>query len=332
MPNLIQDPSFESELWTLGGEPGPPTHAFYTTDYQRTGLQALELRHGGDPHQVGNATSRVIPIIDPGETKDISVWVQCERSSSFMGLLVWHYPDGTGMPYDILGEIESVDVEGDTWVYYEWLGVQVNGADDQIHIRPNGVGDFAEQVRWRIDDVTYSGDAVAIKLGERSVGAVDALLKSELGTELGLIDVERDDGVTMLVPASADYTKYPREVIAGSGVHIEVFEDEVQFVNPFIDQDAQRAAYEIEVTIKVTWFNGGGESRDTMVTRGRRYQAGIFNCFSKNPGLADSDDATLGAVVKSVTPAWAFLDESEPNPIKGQAMVVAVVKCTEVQA
>ena len=75
MPNLVQDPSFESELWSLGGSPGPATHASYTTDHQRTGLQALELVHEVRPPggpDFGHATSRIIPVIDPGETKSVT--------------------------------------------------------------------------------------------------------------------------------------------------------------------------------------------------------------------------------------------------------------------
>jgi hypothetical protein len=247
--NIITDPSFELESWTLGGDPGPPTHAFYTTSYKRTGAQSLELRHGGDPIQLGHATSVAIDIENKGESKTIGLWIQCERSHAFMSLLVWHYPNGTGLPYAIIGDIESTDVEGTTWINYEW-DVNPAGTDDEIHLRPNGVGGFAEQVRWRIDDVYYADSSLAVKLAERSIDAVVSLLQSNLAAELTAIDTERADGVTMAAPPNGNYYKYPKAEIGGGSAHISVYESAIEFDDPDRDAAAERATYDIPLDIK----------------------------------------------------------------------------------
>jgi hypothetical protein len=130
---------------------------------------------------------------------------------------------------------------------------------------------------------------------------------------------------------AAQYYNHPQPVITGASAHVEIFESSFEFTNPYVDSDSQRAVYNIPITVRVTWFNRDGDTRETMVTRGRRYSAGVFNVFNKNPTLADSDDATQLGVVERVTPAWEGIDEPEPGTFKGSIVLECEVKCEENQ-
>ena len=172
---------------------------------------------------------------------------------------------------------------------------------------------------------------MAVKLAERGVGAIVTLLQDELGTELGLIDTDRGDGITMAVPATAQYYTYPKAEIAGGTVHVEVFEGSIEFLNPYVDVDAQRAVYHLPVTVRVTHFNRQGESAASMMLRSQRYATGVFNVFNKNPLLKSADAAIQIGVAEGVDPAWEFDGEDVDKIIKTQVTIPIRLRCEEVQ-
>lgn len=172
---------------------------------------------------------------------------------------------------------------------------------------------------------------MAVYLAERGVDAVAALLLAKLATELSAIDTERSDGITLAAPVSANYYKRPKAELAGATVHVEVFETGYEFNNSYVDSGDSRAVYGLPVTVRLTYFNRTGADRDEMVTRMRRYSAGLFNSVSKFSGLADSDDGTQIAAVDSITPPWDDLDQSAPGVFKGSITLNLTVKCEEIQ-
>jgi hypothetical protein len=173
---------------------------------------------------------------------------------------------------------------------------------------------------------------MAVKLAERAVDAVVAILLANLATELTAIDTERADGITMAAPIAAQYYKRPKAEISGATCHVEVFEGGFDFFNPYIDVDAQRAAYELPMTVRITFFNREGEDADTMMVRMRRYAAGVFNVLNKNATLGGSDDAIKIAAVDRVDPHWETEGEDADKIQKVQTTFDVSVKCEEVQS
>jgi hypothetical protein len=196
------------------------------------------------------------------------------------------------------------------------------------------VGALGGGTTFRVDDVRYlqGADSVAVKLAERGVDSVVSVLQTYLATELTAIDTERADGITMAAPANVNYYKRPKPEIVGATSHVEVYENEFGFGNFYGDSGDSRAVYELPVTVRLTYYNRSGGDRNEMVTRMRRYSAGIFNVIAKHPELADSDNATNVTEITLVTPPWAELDDSEPNTFKGRITIQLTVKCEEVQS
>jgi hypothetical protein len=341
--NELPDRGFELESWTLTrvGSPGSvDTYADFLTTPVRTGDFNLFLRLDSDAfgfRTAGNAESTDITVTSPGTARQVGGWLQAVNpstgapySDANLELLIQHYPNGTGLPVSNVGTVESTDLSGGwNWVTFD---LTPTAANDRIVFAPQQRGGLPQidSIIWYFDDWFY-GDLVAVKLAERGVDATVALLQSNLATELTAIDTERADGITMAAPANGDYYKRPKPEITEATAHVEVFEDAYEFANPYSDAAAQRATYELPITIRVTYFNRDGDTRDTMVTRGRRYAAGVFNVLNKNWDMDDADDATLNGVITNVTPPWVEGDESQPGQAKGRTTLSGVIKCEEIQ-
>ncbi len=321
MPNIISP--FENEDWTLTGGGG----AYVSTPTHRGSTTALKLRH----NTVGINTTAQSPdmVVNAGSSYDIEFWLQwTDVQHEQFTMLLQHYPSGTSMSRTNIALIESTDYAKDVWHLFKYT-VTAGSTTDALYFATQLSGNsFAGTINWFCDNVVYTGDAVAVKLAERAIGALDTLLKANLGTELSAIDSDRGDGITMAVPASGDYHHFRKEVVAGD-VTISIFEDAFTFLNPYTDAAAQRAVYELPITIRVTWFNRDGDAFADVETRSRRYLTGIFNVINKNDSLGDSDDATQSIVA---TDCSGTVGLDERNYLKGQAELRCLVRCEETQA
>ncbi len=177
---------------------------------------------------------------------------------------------------------------------------------------------------------------MSVQLSERAIDAVVALLTDDtvgLTVELAAIDSDRADGVTMAAPADAYYFKYPRVEAAASSVHVEVFEDGFEIRHPYIDSNNGRASFDCPVTVRVIHFNNDGDTTATMITRMRRYMAGVYNVIAKNPnGLSGDGAAGIKLYTAlAVQPAWELDDEDESRVIKIRAEILVEVKIEECQ-
>lgn len=331
--NELPDAGFEIESWTLDilGESG---YATFETAPVRNGTKALRLRGESSSlpafKKIGDAESPEITVSTPGTSRTLGGWIFPDTSHANLELLVKHYPDGTGLPSVEVGTVESTDLTVNQWNFVSW-NITPAAATDAVYIAAQIRGSFVDHhINWYFDD-WFHGDAVVVKLAERGVGSIIALLQSQLATELTAIDTDRADGVTMAAPANGQYYNRPDPEIAGATAHVEVFEDEYEFTHALSDSGDGRANYDLPITIRVTYFNRDGDTRATMTTRGRRYAAGVFNALSKNHTLADSDDATIAVQVERVTPPWVEGDDADPNKFKGRITLSATVRCGEVQ-
>ena len=327
MANLLPDGDFELELWTLGGV---PTSAEYTQENPLTGLNALLLEYTANEEPA--ATSLDFSVT-AGQAATLQFWVRANSNSDNRARLrLWHYPSGVlggaaivwsaiGTDFDVAGKYQRFTVD-----------FTPAGADDRIvwnGVLALGFGGNT----FRVDDMRYlqGADSVAVKLAERGIDAVVSCLQTYLPTELTAIDTERADTITMAAPANVNYYKRPKPEMAGATAHVEVYEEEFGFGNFYSDSGDSRAVFDLPVTVRLTYFNRTGGDRNEMVTRMRRYSAGIFNVIAKHTDLADSDAATNVTELTLVTPPWSEISEEEPNTFKGQITIQLTVKCEEVQ-
>lgn len=328
MANLARNASAESAdgLTFSGG-----TFARRSTTYANTGTYSVELaaRAGSSGLGISPSPARVIWELSrglPGSAlTSISLAVR-ELSPSNDDLHV-SFDDGDGT-FVSESTLTTGTLEKDTW--HRWTistSTPISGPDIRLRLGAQAAeGVFGW---WHVDDLVVEGTPLAVKLAERAVDAIESLLQSNLSTELTAIDTDRGDGITMAAPANGQYYKREKAEVAGATAHVEIFESDWDFTNPYTDADAQRATYDLPVFVRVTCFNRDGDSADTMHARKRRYAAGVFNVINKNSDLGDSDDATINVVVQGVD--TDFDRDAEDNISKVRATLRLLVKCEEVQ-
>jgi len=336
--NFLRDAGFESGAFGNGWT-GFVNASWYEIQseplYRRAGVYSLRV---GITHDLlgdvyGYAQGTTLTELIPGDNYTFQFWLKTDNTSTKFTLLVRHYPDGLGGGAAQLAAIDANTIPPGVWTLYSYT-TSSNQTFDTVEFFPQADGGaYSDSVSFFVDDCAY-GDELAIKLAERGVGSVVALLKSDLGTELGLIDTDRADTITMAVPAAGDYYTYPRAEIAGNASHVEVFEGELD-LGPLDDEkndlSSNRATYTLPLTIRVTWFNRTGDDMDSMVKRGQRYSAGVYNALIKSSDMGDADDMTLAGKVTAVAPAHAGVSEPEAGILKGQITMAAEVRCGETQ-
>jgi len=171
---------------------------------------------------------------------------------------------------------------------------------------------------------------VAIKLAELGVAEVVTLLKADLAGKLTAIDAARTgDTLVLAAPADANYYDYPNPMIAGPAAHVEVFESDITFVNAYSDVAVPRAVYEIDLTVRLTYFNRDSDTPAEMAARGRRYAVGIFQVFSSKPTLGGVDDAIQVAITSLVSPQLVTDGEDSGSIEKGLVTVTLNLRCEE---
>ncbi len=182
---------------------------------------------------------------------------------------------------------------------------------------------------WLVDEIVVE-DVMAIKLAERGVDAVAAMLLSKLSAELSAIETDRGDSITLEVPTAAQYFKRPKAEIQGgtTAAHVEVYESTFTLEQPYSDAAVQRATFELPLTVRLTYFNRLGHTPAVMNNQMRRYAAGLYNCFIRNYQLDDADDSTQWGYVTSVIP---FVDVNPDTDAVRKVSVTlnVIVKCEE---
>jgi len=322
--------------WTLSRSAGSPVseYADFVSNPVYQGSQSLFLRHDRDGFgggTSGSAISDSFTVPGAATRRQLFGYIRADTQSGLFSIGFQNFPNGTGLPESNIYQVHSWEITPDTWTYFEFT-LTTNGPDDSIKILPQRNGDGFGVINWHIDDLSY-GDTVAVKLAERAVDSIVALLQSQFATELAAIDTDRGDGLTMAAPTSDNYYKYNRPELGGGEAHVEVFEEEdIEFLNPTKDISDARAQYRLDLVVRVTWFNRNQDTLEEMMTRGRRYAAGVFNTMTKNHLLADSDDATQYVEVNRVTPPTVGdVDEDGVNIAKGQTSIFITVPCEEIQ-
>lgn len=321
MGNLARNSSVETAYGlTLSAQATRTTDAANTGDYS-----VLLVGHAsifGGPSRSDTCEWEITKVV-PGTSVTLSLAVnESTGSTQDLQLLV---DDGDGVLSSFATRTSGQGTRGRWYIWTPPGNFVALGETLRVVVRAQ-----AQTIStWYVDDLVVDGTAVAVKLAERSIDAVVSLLQSNLSTELAAIDTDRGDGITMAVPANSDYYKREKKEIAGATVHVEVFEEDWRFDNPYSDANAQRATYDLPVVVRVTCFNRGGDSADTMHKRKRRYATGVFNVINKNATLGGTDAALLDAVVTDVESE--IERDAEDSIAKVRVTLRLLVKCEEVQ-
>ncbi len=170
---------------------------------------------------------------------------------------------------------------------------------------------------------------MAIKLAELGVGEVITLMKADLSAILTAIDTARSgDSLVLAVPAAADYYDYPNPVIGDGAAHVEVFEDDLTFLNPYSDAANARAVYELPINVRLTYINRNADTPTQMVARGRRYGFAISQVFRAKPTLGDVSPAIKVGISTVASPQWAEGEDTQKIE-KAHVAVSLLLKCEE---
>jgi hypothetical protein len=316
--------------WTFGGLGAGDGTIQTGTVY--SGAYALQLLHTETPMANQSAQCAAVTTVATADYT-LRFWLRTYEATDGMQLYVYHYPNGyPGAPF-VVDIISAADLVAEAWTEMEYTLTPLTTTDVVLfytwHTSPVDVHEDPQT--WHIDNVEYDDgvDTVAVKLAERGVQALISLLQTDLPTELAAIDSDRGDSLTLAVPANGDYFNGPA-VIESGRTSIEIWEDTIEFANPYTDSGDGRAVYDLPVKIRVTWYNRDQDTIDQMRTRGRRYSAGVFNVVSVSPSLDDSDEYTVIASIDNVQPSWT-LEQLSDTKFKGQVTISATVRCEEVQ-
>jgi len=326
--NLLPNPGCElaSPAITLSGL------AERNTDDPHTGSYAVMLfTRKGEAGKIDDESEAEWPSfkVDVGKQYHVKYWYSESGNATDIAPLLTEIDPGTGS----FGELKTHTSSGGQLPHRLQSGLlftAAGGITARFRVRSLETASPLIIDRWYIDDIVIE-ESMAVKLAERGVAAVIAILQSDLATELAAIDTERGDSITMDAPAAGTYYHYPRAAIQGATCHVEVFEEEFEFTEPYSDAAHQRATYELPITIRLTHFNRANYSIEDMVTRSRRYGAGVFNVINKNHTLGGTDDAIQVAVVQRVQAQWITEGEPADKIVKTVDTVQVLLRCEEDQ-
>lgn len=295
---------------------GPdPSLAFDGSNYLlASSFREFTVGPGGieyGPWSSGSAY-RSLDVI-PGETYRATVWIYNSDANGYGRLRVLD-----GVTSTVLGSASGEDA----WERVSGEFVAENG-EVTLYLEQVPTSGLASFTYFDYLEVA----SVAIKLWETPVDALTTVLKSRLATELSAIEAERGDGLSLQVPASGDY--YISEIKEATGpVIVEVLPAAFELADPYVDAGSNRATFEVEILIRVTFTNRNQFSGDEMERAACRYAAAIFRVLLNYPYLEGTDPA-----VQIVRPGnferELDRDEDEDGVSKMRVTVSCVARCEE---
>jgi hypothetical protein len=237
--------------------------------------------------------------------------------------------DNTDLLVDLVNPLEAnakavapEDAADWTMVHHTFVA---EGSTTTLVLEPEHV---SEDSIWAVDAVEVR--EMPIQMAERAVDAVVSVLQSHLGTELGEIETEMADGITLPTPSTSSYYKRPKSEIAGGDSHVEVFEASLTVDQPYSDGAAGRVTYEVPITIRLTAFNRNNKTADDMMALCRRYSAALVRVITSKYRLGGTDDSIKIVRATGVTPYWDIDSENEDLVRKVRIEVPVTVLCEEV--
>jgi len=290
------------------------------------------LKSGSGVVVTSTLTSAVIPV-ENGKAYSFSGYVK-QATDTVDGHRVRVLIDpGTGV-FSLEATVQAVGrAPVGVWAFVDAGDVTAAGSEMRLRFFADATNPFAiGSVEWHVDDWEVS-DPVTVKLAERVLSELETLFVANLGTELAAIDTDRNDGLSVPVPASANYYQRPKPELTGAETYIELFEGTLTFeTDRFYEGAADgKAQYSLPVTVRATINNHNNRTSAQMLTLLRRMEVGLFNVLSKNITPWTGGEQVVSIVVSSVLPYWETAGEDEEKVIRVQSTMELTVQMEECQ-
>lgn len=325
---LVTDPGFEAGgSWTLAGG---ATREADVGAFE--GAYLCKLSSSAGLTQTATATSATVRLAT-GRSYVVLARLQRKSATNTNDRLHVQMDRGDGS-YATLETIQSgaTDIQQDIWTpkRYTFTALGANGSVRLFADYASGL-DVTASNWWadmvRVFDATFGG----AKLAQRAIDATIALLNSDLAAYLQDQDLLWNDSIKLTAPASSAIFDYERAETAGPKVQIAVFEETAYLLtDPYIDQQAGRAIYELPLLIRVTYSAELAKGPSEFMKRLRRYAAAIRDLIHAYQALGGTDDAIQSAVVSGIVPPRDLKPgEGEDLVVKGEIGIRLLVRCEE---
>lgn len=250
--------------------------------------------------------------VTPGETYRATVWIYNRDANGYGRIRVLD-----GVTSTVLGRATGESA-------WERVSGQFTAESGTVTIYLEQVPTYAAASFSYFDFLEVA--SMAIALWETPVDALINLLQDNMATELSAIETERGDGLTLKAPANADYQV--SEVGEATGyVVVEILPTDFELADPYVDAGSNRATFEVEIEIKVTFTNPGGFTADQMKRAACRYGAAVFRVLLNNPYVTAVDEVQIVRPGRIEIPTERELDEDGVS--KTSVTVSCVARCEE---
>lgn len=298
MNTLLADPGFELDTasdvggWSTAGvggrandEPREGSYHGFVSSYRTT------------PTDTPTASTLSAQVsVSSGTAYALSTWVSLE--SGACGISLAYRCPATATADTVLTTLAATDIKSG-WNFLSG-SFTATAANASFRVVTN-TADFGT---WYVDTCAMSPSGTRkIELSELPVRTVLETVRSHLPAEIDEINDAHSD-ITLTKPTTSGYYNRPKAEITGGDVHVEVYESGFDIRSPYQDVDANRATYDIPITVRLTAFNRANLSASDMMNALRRYEAALGRVFLENPYLDRQEDAVQVCRIDSVTPFW----------------------------
>lgn len=159
---------------------------------------------------------------------------------------------------------------------------------------------------------------MAVEFTQRVVDAFEATFTASYPAALTAIDAT--------LPGVSTYYKAPVPVIGGGTLHVEFYEGDIEFDEPYTDRGTVnrfRGIYYVRFTL----FNRDNASPDEMVSRIRKYASAALNVIRANHTLGDA--CIINASPQSWAHAWDVDGEDTEKKFKLRGLLAVDVDTQE---
>lgn len=286
---LLLNPGFEDGTqcwtWSVTGAERSADYGSHNGDY----AARLRFRTGslGPPPVLGisgTVTQRV--ALRTGATYALGAWLRRQSGAVALRMDVLNPADDAAQEADWTNLATATAATAWTEIGGSFVAL---GREVDVRFRA-----FAgEDGYLLVDDAGLEEDTVARLLTERGTLQLLKCLQDNLATEIGYINTERADGLT--VPATANWFGWRREIPANRGFEVEVYEDGPSTF-PFNERDESAYAasarppvtIDVPVALRATVPNISGWTNAQMLSIARRVGAALTRVVLNNPQLGDS--------------------------------------------
>ena len=160
---------------------------------------------------------------------------------------------------------------------------------------------------------------MSVEFTQRVVDALEAEFTASYGAALTSIDAT--------LAGVDQYYKYPVPVIGGDTLHVEFFESEVEFNEPYTDKSSGVNSFEGTYAVRFTLLNRSQLEAGDMVTNIRKYASAALKVVRDNPTLSDA--CIIDTIADAWSHSWDIDGEEENKKLKLRGMLTLRIKVQE---